>query len=440
MSPRSRRAWCAWAALAAALLPASGVAAGARRPGLAGNLLIEDQDDVFAFPHELIEYRNLIALSYGASASTGNGLLTLGNDSLAFGVALHRGDVLGPHAQDELSALAGPDGAFPEPLTLGPATMLDLLMAIGDRESQLGVRASVGAAEDALTTAGSKDSQTNTFVMAELSAGRGIRGQGIRMDGSLAVTLDFGDQQLADQDLDDGTSVALSLLQRGYFPIDGALDLGMLSDLSATSTTVNGVAPGEPSRELLGLSVGGGVGPALRLGGASVAGYAVIHFRVERDDPNTDASADDSAAHSIAVPGVHIAVEVPIASWFVLRSGAQYAFEIDGTNEPDDNANSRRTGSFSWNLGFGLSTHDLRFDASLQHGFVTSGPDFLGGSSPGFLAIASLSYSFDAARRAAAKGNSPAAEPPKPAAEPPPSPAPVQAPTAVPPVTPTPPA
>src|SRR5262245_23287785 len=80
----------------------------ARRPGLAGNLLIEDADDVFLFPQRLLAYPNLVALAYGGSAGSGNGLLTLGGDGWTFGVGLHRGDVLALHTVDELAALDGP--------------------------------------------------------------------------------------------------------------------------------------------------------------------------------------------------------------------------------------------------------------------------------------------------------------------------------------------
>src|SRR5689334_5874944 len=205
MRLRSIRALCACAALAAALLPATHAAAGARRPGLAGNLLIEDPDDLFVFPQAVVAYPNLLALSYGATAAAGNGVLTLGDDSLAFGVALHRGDVLAPHTVDELGALAGPSGAFPDPLLLQPATMFDVLLGVGDHASQLGVRLSVGAAQQAQTLDGSHDEQTNTFVAAEVGASRGVRGQGARLDGSLALALDFAHDKLADEDLDSGT-------------------------------------------------------------------------------------------------------------------------------------------------------------------------------------------------------------------------------------------
>src|SRR5262249_55804500 len=71
-----------------------------RRTGMAGNLLVEDKDDVFLFPHLTSTYRNLISLDYGGTETSGNALLTLGNADMAYGVALHRGDVLNPYGID----------------------------------------------------------------------------------------------------------------------------------------------------------------------------------------------------------------------------------------------------------------------------------------------------------------------------------------------------
>jgi hypothetical protein len=160
----------------------------------------------------------------------------------------------------------------------------------------------------------------------------------------------------------------------------------------------------EARLETLALSVAGGAGPALRLGRASVASYGLLRFDVTRDDPDVDSEDDESSQRVIAVPALHVALEVPIGAWFTVRSGAEYAFELRRQRAQDAIESDEREGRFGWNLGFGLSYDDFRFDASLQHGFVTRGPSFIGGGEPGFLAIASATYSFDAALKRAAAG------------------------------------
>jgi hypothetical protein len=67
-----------------------------RRTGLGGNRLFEDRDDIFAYPQRILDYRNLIMFDYGATQNSGNGVMLLGSEAMAFGVAVHRGDILTP--------------------------------------------------------------------------------------------------------------------------------------------------------------------------------------------------------------------------------------------------------------------------------------------------------------------------------------------------------
>jgi hypothetical protein len=102
---------------------------------------------------------------------------------------------------------------------------------------------------------------------------------------------------------------------------------------------------------------------------------------------------------------------------------------LNGTSLPANNSMSQRNGAFSWNAGLGVWIDQFRFDGSLQQGFVTGGPNFIGGTSGGFLAIATLSYSFDKARKEANTVHEPAPPPPPPQPEPqpvPPPPAPIE--------------
>jgi hypothetical protein len=51
-------------------------------------------------------------------------------------------------------------------------------------------------------------------------------------------------------------------------------------------------------------------------------------------------------------------------------------------------------GNFHWSAGLGLQKGTFYFDGVVTNGFVTGGPNFIGGTSPGFLAMASLTYKF----------------------------------------------
>lgn len=416
--------------LACSLLAASGTAHAARRTGLANNLLIEDKDDLFIFPQLLTQYRNLIALDYGPSAGTGNAVLTLGDPDMAFGVALHRGDVLAPHIINEIGASADLNSLFDAPFdTRGtPATLVDFLLGMGGAESAWGLRASIGRGADTTTTGDMDTGESEMFLMAEVGYGAGTRGRDTRFDISGAVTLDFGSQEMAGMDSASGTAFGLSGLLRAYTPMDATMDLGWIGNVAfGTNSVTTEDAPMEFSNTDIGFQVQGGVGPAFRFGSASVAAYGMLGVAFVSIDPNSevDDEAGEGSDHQILLPGVKIAAEVPLADWLFIRTGADYRYLISGASRPPiDDSESVNASTFSWNAGFGFVVDDFRFDGALQHNWLLAGPDFIGGSATGFLAIASISFNFDRYR----SGVTPAeTTEPTPVAPPEPAPAPAPA-------------
>ncbi|MDD9933085.1 MAG: hypothetical protein OXT09_05750 [Myxococcales bacterium] len=388
----------ACAIVAGTLLVTDSAHAGARRPGLAGSLLIEDQDDLYVFPQLLTEYRNLISLSYGDASGSGNGILTLGNEDTAFGVAVHRGDVQTPHVINEITALTGPATLFAPEFTVDPATVVDLLLGLGD----LGFRLGIGSGAAITTASGNDDGETDFFIMGEVGYGTGTRGQDTRLDFSGALLLDFAKQADAGTDAFSANAFGLSGLGRMFFPMDSTLDLGLLLNASVSNTSVTDETGAmDVSDGDFDLALGGGIGPAFRLGPATVAGYGILRVEAGSVDPNTDMDDDETSTVTVVIPGVHIAAEVPIRDWLVFRTGAEYSYALNSTSSPGDVETSGRGGVFGWNAGLGVIFDQLRFDGSLEHGFVTGGPDFIGDTDPGFLAIASMSYSFDDVRSGA---------------------------------------
>jgi hypothetical protein len=292
----------------------------------------------------------------------------------------------------------------------------------------------VGHGSEFTSTAGADTGESEMFLMAEAGYGSGVRGESTRLDLSGALNLGLGSIEAAGMDAASGTHIGFSALLRAFVPMDDTMDLGWLGNAAiAHNSVTNEMAAMEPSANTLAFSLAGGVGPAFRLGNANVAGYGIVRVLYSSTDPNSEGDDDVSTAHTIVVPGVHVAAEVPLNDWLYVRTGAEYAFNINGTSEDnggpsdaDDTGTSGTSGAFGWNAGLGVVIDDFRFDGSLQHGFVTGGPDFIGGTSPGFLAIASLSYNFDRARSgvvAATEAEEPeeAAPAPPPPPEPPPA-------------------
>jgi hypothetical protein len=406
----------------------SRVRADARRSGLAGSLLIEDREDSYFFPQRLVAYPNVIALSYGATAASGSGLLTLGSGDSVFALAIHRGDVQSPHGYSDADALAGPSGLFGPDITIAPATIVDLLFGTDLGGGQLGFRLALGSGAETTTVADMDTGESDTFIMGELGYGWGTRGKTARVDLSAGLGLDIASQQAADMDTASGTYFGLSGLMRAYFPFDETLELGVLANVGVNNNafTVETV-PGDPARTELGVDLGAGVGPVLQFDRVSIAAYGILSGHIANQDPYSEVDGDETSVVGAVIPGVHIALEVPLSDWLLVRSGAQYSFNLQSTSAPADAGTSQRNGSFGWNAGLGIVIDDFRFDGSLQQGFVTGGPEFIGGTQSGFLAVASLSYSFDRLRNPAEihiESKPPpvqAAPPPAPALFPPPA-------------------
>jgi hypothetical protein len=422
-----------------------------RRTGYAGNLLIEDKDDVYFFPHLTSTYRNLVSLDYGGAYESGNALLTLGNADMAYGVALHRGDVLTPQLtarNTEIGYLGGVPANFPNPpfaddagLPLAPATVIDLLMSFGD----IGFRAAIGRGLNTTVDGmGDASGSENTYLMGEFGWGNGgVRGESTRLDISGAISANFGSAYAAGEDTVSGTRIGLDGLLRAYLPQDEQLDLGILGRLSVSSLSVtNEAADPAPSDSVLDIGLGAGVGPAFRFGAAQVAAYATLRLGYNADEPNSEVDDDETNSLSVVIPGVNIATEIPLNDWFVVRTGAQYDWNLVDRSGPgpDDEGSGDQTGTFGWNAGVGVIVDQFRFDGSLQQGFLLSGPNFIGGNTAGFFAIAALTYSFDTARSGEVTPTGepeatepvPVPEPPPPALQPAPPPGDVPAPAPAP--------
>lgn len=419
-----KRILCACALLGAWLGASSALAD--RRTGLHQSLLIEDADDMFLFPNTLSRYRNRISLDYGGQATSGNAVLSLGlSEEATLAFALHRGDLIDPFgvSADPFGVIA--PAALGDPPSIfsnvdgAPATMLDLMYArTAGAASAWGLRLGLGRGSQVSTVDDDDTGAEELFVSAQFGYGRGVRGETTQYDFGVAAHLGKGSQVDGGNAETSGMRFNLSSLLRMFFPVDGQLDLGVIGSLGIRRLSQRtDAAAGEPAASLLTLHAAAGVGPALRLGDAKVAGYALLRGRLDFEDPNSETEDDEATVLSTLLPALHVAVEVPLTDWLYVRSGAEYSFRTSsrwqsaGTSDLYEGQND---GVFAWNVGLGVVFEQLRFDGALSEGFVTGGPDFIGGTSPGFLAMASLTYSFDDARRGVSTPAGPNHAPPPP--------------------------
>lgn len=389
-----------------------------RRTGLGGNLLIQDPDDLFPFPQYALQHRNMIRLDYGSteSGNSGNGVMTLGNETHAYGVALHRGDLLSPDVvgfNTELGYLGGvgnpfntvAQGAFAAPAlpvagtdagTVSPATVADLSYARTLGRDVWGLRLGFGRGIQASKVDGDVTKGSSTFIAAQFGYSI-LPPQGLRMDLSANIVGAFGKSTVAGDNAEKAFDLRVGALGRGYYPINDLVDIGFLAHLSVDNERYKtyGAGPGNVKANDFGLDVMAGAGPAIHLDGAQIAAYGGFVLGAGKQKPDSD--ADGVSRLNWAAPMVNMAVEVQLLDWLFVRTAAQYTWQLDRFKAGDgDTAVKDRVSSapFSWSFGLGAVKNNFYFDGVIRNSFVTNGPAFVGGGTPGFLAMASATYKF----------------------------------------------
>lgn len=419
-----------------------------RRTGLGGNLLIQDADDVFPFPQYAVKHRNMIRLDYGANQNSGNGIITLGDEKSAFGISLHRGDILNPDIvgfNTELAYLAGVGnpfsrvggGAFAGPGAAGaaagsvlPATVFDVMYGRQLGDNAFGLRVGFGRGIQSQNIDGDVTKGQQTFAV--IQGGYSLAPQqGLKLDLSGNVMFGHGSSTNAGDDVDSGTAIRAGFLGRGYYPINDIVDIGFLGNVSFDNQHVtNKTGPDDVGTNDFQFGLMGGIGPNIKLERAKIAAYGGFLSGVGKNDPNTDADDDHTKRLRFAVPMVNMAAEVQVLDWLYVRTGTQYAWDLN-RGKAGDVKERASVGNFIWTAGLGVVKDTFNFDVVVRNGFVTDGPHFIGGNGGGFLAMASLTYRFgdvfSGAGQAPVQESAPVEPEPAPApiyTPPPPAPAP----------------
>lgn len=419
---RSRRVLWGVACAAAGTLLFTDTAHADRRSGLGGNLLIQDPDDLFPFPQYTLQHRNMIRLDYGATSSSGNGVMTLGNEKQAFGLALHRGDLLSPDVvgfNTELAWLGGvgdpfgntAGGAFPapplvfpvdavpaDPGTL-PATVVDLSYGRALGDDAFGLRFGFGRGVQSATVDDVNSKGSSTFFVGQVGYSI-LPPQGLRVDLSGNVMAAFGKSRAGDDDTNKGFDLRIAGLSRGYYPLNNLVDIGFLANLSVDNEhtkTATGGADLDSNDFALGAMAG--VGPSVHIDRAKIAAYGGFVLGAGKNVPNSDLSDGDVSRVNFAAPMVNMAVEVQLLDWLYARTAAQYTWLLErykGTDDATGDTRKERLASapFIWSAGLGFAKNGFSFDGVVQNAFVTNGPSFIGGNDIGFLAMASMTYKF----------------------------------------------
>ncbi len=411
-----------------------------RRSSLGGNLLIEDTDDVFIFPHTAMKYVRLLTVDLGLNDAlgqpadgpfglVGNAGLIIGDNESAFGFFSHRSDFINvlPTAfatfgdLDSLAltggGLVGNPGVFPigEGGFLPPLQWIDLVAAFNLGGSPLGVRLSVGRSSDnnETTLNDTVDVNENTATAINLLVGYGLSDGDLKIDVSGELSVGF-QNITTDPDGDAITEAStsnlpsISVLARGTQKLAEGVDLGFIGLLDfRTGTSETIVKPGDnksgTSSSTFGIDVG--AGPVYHVNDRfTIAAYATIGFHNLTNDPetNTDAKNDIVSNNILSLPQLRLSGEFKVFEWLWLRTGTQFVYAFTfGSDENDVGGDlqvvsTSSSGSvYRWVSGVGIDLGGgLEINGTFNHQFVLDGPNFIGGGE-GMFAFANLTYDFD---------------------------------------------
>lgn len=435
-------------AVTAAILVVAGYAPEAnadRRSALGGNLLIQDQDDVFVFPHTAGQYVRTLSLDLGlggdagqlgganrpapggaapGTSNYGSAGIILGDDALAFGLFAHRGDIVNnlPFAAtgfgdvEMLGATGGGGGVGVLPGVwprnggerIAPINFIDAIVAMP--ASNFGLRLSLGVN----TTGQSQkvgDNTTeidNTTFVANIVASYKLEGE-TPIDISAELGYASQDYELTPPDGDPTTDTStnlpsVSILARGYSPMAKGVELGFLALVDFRSgSDEQVVAGGDPtgsSNTTITALVG--AGPVYTVEDKfTISAYAALGIGYDSEDPQTNADAEDdqNSTLSLLLPQLKLSGEFYVTDWLVLRTGAEYTWALasttDEAGDPDNETTVTATVyGFRWISGIGLDFGDLEINGVLDPTFLMNGPNFIGGSTSTFVLL-NLSYNFN---------------------------------------------
>ncbi len=365
-----------------------------RSTSLQGNRLIEDADDVFTYPHLTTRYTDRLSFDFGADATQGNGLFLMGDETLTWGVALHRGNVFDASSISRLNELNALEAltvpSLPGyPMATEPFTAADVLLGFGD----LGVRLSLGTGINSTTPAMGDDTKASSRF-ANLVVGYGLE------DIDLALHLGFinAKNTTGDERTSGGNQIRAALTSRAYFPMDDSVRLGVLGRagyIHQGSDELSGDETIDSSASQLDVVLG--AGPSITLTKrAHIAGYATLGFTSQNVDPDKSEDNDSNSTKMLLLPGANVAMEVLLKPWLRVRAGMEYNHAIAlGSQLTDDGTDRMRANftGFQWNTGVGLAHKNFTLDGTLNPSFLTQGPDFIGGDGPLFVML-SASYRF----------------------------------------------
>ncbi|MCP4607500.1 MAG: hypothetical protein GY845_02125 [Planctomycetes bacterium] len=374
----------------------------ARYAGMANNPMVEDDVDIVDFPGLLTAYSDIVFLNLmppdtliGPIASEGDGNLgALFGRNVALGAWIHRK----PRWRD----LDDLDDLFefhaPMPTTYDLA---DLFVGF---KAGFGMRVSLAAGLESNETRDADDKMVSTggtaFVL-DMQPGYSFDTDSYHGDFGAGLTLStFKILEDGQKNYESKTVPSFLLRHRSIISprsvFSGIIDV-MFARRAYSMKSNSRKTLTDMGRWVLSLVAG----PKLNIpGNVSVClgtRFSLEHLHGAIDD------VKQPYLNAIGVPGVIASVEVILWNLMVVRAGADYEVFWAKTEVPksdtiidssgQETAGSRNSGQrFNWSTGLGFMLDDFRIDATVSQRLYFEGPQFIGGTTPGFLSIISAAY------------------------------------------------
>lgn len=363
----------------------------ARRSSLSGNLLIQDQDDIFFFPHLVTAQKRMVTFDFGSSDGIGSGGMVFGSEQITLGAFTHRSDFLGAlsdafFTRGDIDHVGTGVGSFPTPggnsvgIGVGPDALnwIDAIIGWQMGETPWGVRFSLGR--------GNVDPAPDT-IDESVTAFNAIVGTRLnRWNADVSVEFTYAsatDNAAAGKTESSPFHVGVGVRRTAGEESD-ALVLGWLGTFGYTSGSLDFTPTGgtQSSTDRSSMDLVIGAGPVYKPNDrTNVAMYGTFEYSQQKDE----SPALTETWTSMVIPGWNIAAEVDLASWLQWRAGMQSKFRFfNNKNEPtpgtatEDKSNIL---NFGWTTGLGMKVGQLQIDGMLNPTVLTSGTDLLGNDS-----------------------------------------------------------
>lgn len=378
-----------------ALLALASPSFAARRSSLSGNLLIQDQDDIFFFPHLVSAHKRMVTFDFGSNSGIGSGGMVFGNEQITLGAFTHRSDFLGAlsdafFTRGDIDHLGTGIGSFPDPgansigIGVGPDALnwIDAIVGFQSGEMPWGVRVSVGRGNDdpadptPTTTVSQSVTAFNVIVSTHLN------------QWNTDASVEFAYATAEENDVTGKTESSPLHFAVGARRTAGeesdALTLGWLGTFGYTSGSVD-VTPGTgtaSSTDRSSIDFVAGLGPVYKPNDrTNVAMYGTFEYSTRKDE----SPALTETHTNMVIPGWNIACEVELASWLQWRAGMQskFRFFTDKSEPTPGTAGEDKNNllDFGWTTGLGMKVGQLQIDGMLNPTVLTSGTDLLGADS-----------------------------------------------------------